>query len=247
MIKEKKQNQNTEAQLEGNVNKPEKDAKTPVKKEIVEVSLNPMTEIFQAVKRTLSKLKTNPNDPESLPLFRTISIDNGQYQRIIRDINMETEIAFPAVFVHFTNVHFLVKQNRIYEGQATLRIRFILNNLNNSHVDMECEPFEVFNRINVAIQDAKDTEKAFSERCTLQYFDMPTTSNMLQAFWVDYEVWFTDVSAYEYRNWLERYIVIPPFTNHSDAKPENRPEDHTDHKTPTYDEVSKVTIKDYGI
>ena len=101
------------------------------------------------------------------------------------------------MFVHFTNVRYLVQQQRIGEGRATMRIRFILNNLNNGDDSMECEPFRVFQRINVAIQDAKDTEPALNERCNLLYFDMPTTTNMLQAYWVDYEVWFRESSRME--------------------------------------------------
>lgn len=89
------------------------------------------------------------------------------------------EIAFPAVFIHFTNVRYLVQQQRIGEGRATMRVRFILNTLNNQDEDKECYPFYVFQKINMAIQDAKDTEPALNERCNLTYYDMPTTTNML--------------------------------------------------------------------
>ena len=63
------------------------------------------------------------------------------------------EIAFPAVFIHFTNVRYLVQQQRIGEGRATMRVRFILNTLNNQDEDKECYPFYVFQKINMAIQD----------------------------------------------------------------------------------------------
>lgn len=202
------------------------------------VALNPFTEMYNAVKRAILTIREEPEDPLSPPLFKTIAIDNGQFSRIIRDINMEMEIAFPAVFIHFVNVNYLVQQQRIGEGRATMRVRFILNTLNNSDPDKECLPFEVFSRINIAIQDAKNYEPALNERCNLTYFDMPTTSNMLQAYWVDYEVWFRETSAFKYRNWVERYVVMPPFTNHSDALPESNPDDHTDHQKPTYDDVS---------
>ncbi len=174
------------------------------------VALNPFVEMYKAVKRAILTIRENPEDPTTPPYFKTIAIDNGQYSRIIRDVNMESEVAFPAVFIHFVNINYLVQQQRIGEGRATMRVRFILNTLNNNDEDMECLPFEVFQRINVAIQDAKDYEEALNERCNLTYFDTPTTSNMLQAFWIDYEVWFRESSAFKYRNWVERYLVVPP-------------------------------------
>lgn len=212
----------------------------PTQKDILvpeQVPENPFVNMYEAVRRTLLALRENPDNPSSPPYFKTIRMDNGQYERIIRDDNMEYEVAFPAVFVHFTNVRYLVQQQRIGEGRATMRIRFILNNLNNGDDGMECEPFRVFQRINIAIQDAKNTEPALNERCNLLYFDMPTTTNMLQAYWVDYEVWFRESSAWKYRKWVERYLVMPPFTDHDDA-PEHDKDNHGNHKDPEYDEVS---------
>ncbi|MFR9543446.1 MAG: hypothetical protein SNH27_15525, partial [Rikenellaceae bacterium] len=185
-------------------------------------------------------IREDPKDDATPPFFKTIAIDNGQYTRIIQDVNMESEVAFPAVFIHFVNVSYLVQQQRIGEGRATMRVRFVLNTINNSDEDMECLPFEVFQRINVAIQDAKDYEDALNERCNLTYFDMPTTSNMLQAYWIDYEVWFRESSAFKYRNWLTRYVVMPPFTNHSDQEAENNESGHSDHTEPTYEETSNL-------
>lgn len=215
----------------------------PGGKEVVipeEVSENPFVNMYEAVRRTLLTLRENPENPLTPPYFKTIRMDNGQFERIIRSDNMEYETAFPAVFIHFTNVRYLVQQQRLGEGRATMRIRFILNNLNNGDDGMECEPFRVFQRINVAIQDAKSYEPALNERCNLLYFDMPTTSNMLQAYWVDYEVWFREASAWKYRKWVERYVVIPPFTNHDDA-PKHDEESHGNHKAPGYGEVSGFT------
>ena len=97
--------------------------------------------------------------------------------------------------------------------------------------------FIVFQRLNVAIQDAKDREPALSERCNLTYFDMPLTTNMLQAYWIDYEVWFRESSAWRYRNWVERYLVMPPFTQHSDA-PQHDSQGHGHHAEPAYDEAT---------
>ena len=213
---------------------------TPQEKQIIipeEYQKNPFVEMYQAVKRTLLTIRENPDNPLSPPFFKTIAIDNGQYLRIIRDRNLEMEVAFPAIFVHFVNVRYLVQQQRIGEGRATMRIRFILNNLNSSDPDKECEPFEVFQRINVAMQDAKSREPAINERCNLTFFDMPVTTNQLQAYWIDYEVWFREASAFMYRNWVERYVVMPPFTNHSDA-PEHDQNNHGNHPTPTYKEAT---------
>lgn len=212
----------------------------PTPKDILvpeQVPENPFVNMYEAVRRTLLALRENPDNPSSPPYFKTIRMDNGQFERIIRDDNMEYEVSFPAVFVHFTNVRYLVQQQRIGEGRATMRIRFILNNLNNGDDGMECEPFRVFQRINIAIQDAKNTEPALNERCNLLYFDMPTTTNMLQAYWVDYEVWFRESSAWKYRKWVERYLVMPPFTDHDDA-PEHDKDNHGNHREPEHDEVS---------
>jgi len=221
MLKEKNNKNKTEIKkAETRIEQPE------------EINLNPFVEMYAAVKRALLTIRENEYDPQSDPYFKTIAIDNGQFQRIIRDENMEGEIAFPAIFVHFINVRYLVQQQRIGQGRATMRIRFILNTLNNQDPDKECETFLVFQRINVAIQDAKSYEPALNERCNLMYYDMPLTTNMLQAYWIDYEVWFREASAWKYRDWEVRYLVIPPFTNHSDA-PDRDKEGHGNHPKPT--------------
>lgn len=198
-----------------------------------EVTINPFVEMYKAVKRTLLTIREDAVNPLSAPFFKTIAVDSGQYLRIIRDTNMEMEMAFPAIFIHFVNVRYLVQQQRIGEGRATMRIRFVLNNLNSNDEDKECEPFEVFQRINVAIQNAKSKEPALNERCNLTYFDMPVTTNQLQAYWIDYEVWFREASAWKYQDWIERYLVMPPFTNHSDA-PHHDEQQHGNHPSPTY-------------
>lgn len=203
------------------------------------VSENPFVEMYNAVRRALATIREDEDDPMSEPFFKTVRIDTGQYLRIIRDENMEFETVFPAVFIHFINVRYLVQQQRLGQGRATMRIRFVLNTLNNQDTERECDPFLVFQRLNVAIQDAKNTEPALNERCQLQYFDMPTTANMLQAYWVDYEVWFRESSAWKYRQWVPRYLVMPPFTNHSDA-PEHDKDSHGNHKEPDYDQSSGV-------
>jgi hypothetical protein len=198
---------------------------------------NPFAAMYAAVKRAILTIRESPANPDSAPFFKTVMIDNGQFNRIIRSENTEAEIAFPAIFVHFINIRYLVQQQRIGEGRATMRVRFILHTLNNSDPDRECDPFIVFERLNTAIQDAKNTEPALNERCNLTYFDMPQTTNMLQAYWIDYEVWFREASAWKYRNWVPRYLVMPPYTNHSDA-PEKNADRHGNHSKPVHDEIS---------
>ena len=191
-----------------------------------------LAEMYLAVKRAVLTIREDQNDPNSPPFFRTVSLDNGQFNRIILSQNTETEIAFPAIFVHYTNVRYLVQQQRIGQVRAVMRVRFILNTLNNQDADAEVIPFQVFQKVNKAIQDAKNHEPSLSERCQLLYFDMPTTTNMLQAYWIDYEVWFRETSAWKYRDWVERYVVIPPFTNHGDA-PDRDTEMHGNHPIPS--------------
>lgn len=196
-----------------------------------EVGENALEEMYLAVKRAVLTIREKEGDGNSPPFFKTVAIDNGQFSRIILSDNTEAETVFPAVFIHYTNVRYLVQQQRIGQGRAIMRVRFILNALNNRDPGVETFPFRVFQWVNKAIQDAKDYEPSLSERCQLLYFDMPTSSNMLQAFWVDYEVWFREASAWKYRNWIERYVVIPPFTDHSDA-PERDTHGHGDHRKP---------------
>lgn len=204
------------------------------------VDENALAEMYQAVKRALLTIREDEDDPASPQFFKTITLDNGQFARIIQRDNYEAEVAFPAIFVHYTNVRYLVQQQRIGQGRAVMRVRFILNRLNNSDPEHECDPFYVFQRVNKAIQDAKNHEPALNERCQLTYFDMPTTSNMLQAYWIDYEVWFKETSAWRYRNWVERYLVMPPFTDHDDA-PQHDEHGHGNHRSPTDREV--ITIQ----
>lgn len=204
------------------------------------VQENPFVEMYNAVKRAILTIREDANDSTSEPFFKTIAIDTGQFQRIYLEENLEYEIAFPAIFIHFINVRYLVQQQRIGQGRATMRVRFILNNLNNQDPEKELDPFILFQRVNVAIQDAKNYEPALNERCNLLYFDMPTSSNMLQAYWVDYDVWFRESSAWKYRDWVQRYLVIPPFTNHNDA-PERDKEGHGNHQEPTYDAATGIS------
>lgn len=205
--------------------------------------INPLCEAFKAIKNILGDLKSDPNNPNSPPLFRTIKLNNGQVNRLKNNKwNKEYAIAFPAAFIHFIDVNYLVLQSRIGEGRAVVRIQYVLNRLNNSDADFELEGFEMFQRINTAIQERKNEFSALTERFQLKYFDQPESfDDALQPFWIDYEIWFRDHSAYRYKNYIERYIVIPPFTNHSDQNAESNPDEHSNHLNPTIEDVAGFT------
>ena len=83
------------------------------------VPKNPLDEIYKAVKKIILTIKEDEEDPKSPSLFKTVKIDNGQFERIIRSENLEMEIAFPAVFIHFTNVRYLVQQHRSVRARAS--------------------------------------------------------------------------------------------------------------------------------
>ena len=135
---------------------------------------NALCEVFNAVKNILGDLKLNDQDPNSPPLFRTIKLNNGQLSRLKNNKwNKEYAIAFPAVFLHFIDVRYLVQQSRVGEGRATMRIQYVLNRLNNSDTDFELEGYALFQKINAAIQDRKKEFPALTERFQLTYFDQP--------------------------------------------------------------------------
>jgi hypothetical protein len=198
-------------------------------------STNALCEVYKAVKKILGDLKADEANPTSPPLFHTIMVDNGQLRRIRGGhSNKEYGIAFPAVFVHFVNVRYLIQQSRIGEGRATMRIRYVLNRLNNSDPDYELEGYELFQRINSALQRRKGEFPALAARFQLTYFDQPESfDDSLQPFWIDYEVWFSEYSGYRYKDYVERYVVMPPFTDHSDQSKEVNLDKHGNHGTPS--------------
>lgn len=201
---------------------------------------NALCEVFKAVKNILSDLRLDESDPNSPPLFHTIKLNNGQLSRLKNNKwNKEYALAFPAVFLHFINVYYLVQQSRIGEGRATMRIQYVLNRLNNSDAEHELEGYEIFQRINSAIQDRKGEFPALTSRFQLTYFDQPESfDDGLQPFWIDYEVWFSEYSSYRYKNYVDRYVVAPPFTNHSDQNSECNTELHENHSEPTIESAA---------
>lgn len=206
------------------------------------VETNAMSGAYLAVRDILAAIPSDPNDENSEPLFKTIKLDNGQLSRIkLGKINEEYGIAFPAVFIHYVDVYYNQGTAKISEGRCTMRIHYILNRLNNSDdgEEGELEGFAVFKRIVSAIESKKSSFPALVTRFQLQYWDQPESfDDGVQPYWIDYQLWFSDYTAYRYKDYVSRYIVQPPFTNFSDqneiANPDGRPDD----KSITYDDAS---------
>lgn len=210
----------------------------PVLTETVAEPVNPLTAAYNAVREILMTIREDENDPDSPPYFKTIKFDNGQLARVKGSKrNLEYPIVFPAVFIHFIDVNYNVGQSNIAEGKGSMRIHYVLNRLNNSDDIVETEVLEMFSRINTAIQEQKSKYPALSKRFQLAYWDQPLSfDDGLQPCWIEYDIQFNDYSAYTQRNYVERYIVIPPFTDHSDQLEEHR-NGHEDHNEPLYEEL----------
>lgn len=206
--------------------------------EVVETQMNPLTAAYNAVREILMTIREDENDPDSPPYFKTIKFDNGQLARVKGSKrNLEYPIVFPAVFIHFIDVNYNVGQSNIAEGKGSMRIHYVLNRLNNSDDVVETEVLEMFSRINGAIQEQKGKYPALSKRFQLAYWDQPLSfDDGLQPCWIEYDIWFNDYTAYTQRNYVERYIVVPPFTDHSDQLEEHR-NGHEDHNEPLYEDL----------
>lgn len=210
----------------------------PVLTETVAEPVNPLTAAYNAVREILMTIREDENDPDSPPYFKTIKFDNGQLARVKGSKrNLEYPIVFPAVFIHFIDVNYNVGQSNIAKGKGSMRIHYVLNRLNNSDDIVETEVLEMFSRINTAIQEQKSKYPALSKRFQLAYWDQPLSfDDGLQPCWIEYDIQFNDYSAYTQRNYVERYIVIPPFTDHSDQLEEHR-NGHEDHNEPLYEDL----------
>lgn len=207
---------------------------------------NPMVGAYKAIREILAAIPSDPNDENSEPLFKTIKLDNGQLDRIkMNTYNNEYGIAFPAVFIHYIDIYYNVGAARIAEGRGTMRIHYVLNRLNNSDdgEEGELEGFEVYRRIISAIESKKATFPSLINRFQLQYWDQPESfDDGLQPYWIDYQIWFNDYTAYRYKDYVDVYAVQPPYTNFSDqnetANPDGTPDDHTI----TYEATSGLKI-----
>lgn len=204
------------------------------------VEANAMVEAYKAVRKILESIRKDPKDPDSPPLFKTIKLDNGQLNRIKHNIyNKEYGLVFPAVFIHFININYNVGAANIAEGKGTMRIHYVLNRLNNSDDEVECEGMEVYKRIVSAIESQKSDFPALVSRFQLEYWDQPLTfDDALQPYWIDYQIWFNDYTAYAYKNYEDVYVTVPPFTQPSDQNEIANPDHIPDHESPKFEDIA---------
>lgn len=204
------------------------------------VETNAMIGAYKAVREILSSIKKDPNDPESPPFFKTIKLDNGQLTRIKHnEHNNEYGVVFPAVFIHFINVYYNIGTSKIAEGKGTMRIHYVLNRLNNSDDKVECEGMEIYSRIVSAIEEQKSKFPALVSRFQLEYWDQPLSfDDALQPYWIDYQIWFQDYTAYAYKNYQDVYVTIPPFTQPSDQNEIANPDNMPNHKEPKFEDIA---------
>lgn len=213
----------------------------------IQVESNGPMDVLKAFKTILREVKWEYGVPDSPAIFKTVQIDDGQYERIISpNGNKEETLGFPAAFVHFINWRYLVQQSRINEGRAELRIRFILNSLNVHEDDHDMDVYYVAERIHQTIQENISKYECLQERCQLEYIDpMESFDHGLQPCWMTYEIWFKQKNIWITRNKMYKKFVCPPFTNHADQDPTIEgvnPDNHTNLDHPkTYDEATDYT------
>ncbi len=211
----------------------------------LQVESNGPMDVLKAMKEILRSVTWEYGVENSPKIFKTVQIDDGQYERIISPSgNKEETLGFPAAFVHFINWRYLVQQSRINEGRAELRIRFILNSLNIHEDGHDMGICYVAERIHQTIQESINKYECLQEHCQLEYIDpMESFDHGLQPCWMTYEVWFRQRNIWATRNKIYKKFVCPPFTNHADQDPSVEgvnPDDHTNLEHPkTYNEATK--------
>ena len=247
MIVDKKNNKVISGNKLSSVSPPSAPEK-PVKPQ--QISNNGPIDILNAMKEILRSVTWEYGVKDSPKIFRTVQVDDGQYERIISSQgNKEETLGFPAAFVHFINWRYLTQQSRINEGRAELRIRFILNSLNVHEDGHDMDIYYVADRIHQTILESKEKYECLQERCQLEYVD-PAESfdHGLQPCWMTYEIWFKQRNITYARNVIYKKIVCPPFTNHADQNPEIEgvnPDGHNNLDHPkTYDEATKYIDKE---
>lgn len=215
----------------------------------LQVAANGPMDVLKAMKEILRSVTWEYGIKNSPKIFKTVQIDDGQYERIISpNGNKEETLGFPAAFVHFINWRYLVQQSRINEGRAELRIRFILNSLNVHEDGHDMDVYYVAERIHQTIQESISKYECLQERCQLEYVDpMESFDHGLQPCWMTYEIWFKQRNIWIDRNKIYKKFVCPPFTNHADQDPSVEgvnPDDHNNLDHPRrYDEATKFTSK----
>lgn len=221
MIVDKKNNQVVSGNKESVLAQPEKNQEEEVQQKPEQISSNGPIDVLKAIIEILESVTWEYGVEDSPKIFRTVQVDDGQYERIISPSgNKEETIGFPAAFVHFINWRYLVQQSRINEGRAELRIRFILNNIDTHSGGHQYDIYYVAERIIQTIQEKYHDYEALQERCQLTYVD-PAESfdKSLQPCWLTYEIWFRQTNIWFTRNRAMKNFVCPPFTNHADQDP----------------------------
>ena len=185
------------------------------------LTYNAVMEVMDAIKQILRKVRWEYGVEDSPLIFKTVQRDTGQYNRIVmKEHNKEFTLGFPAAFYHLINWRYLTTAKRINEGRAELRRKFVLNRLNPQDDTHDMDVEYVAERIHETIQEEMQNYPVLQERCQLQYIDpMESFDNSLQPCWMTYEVWFKSGNVWYDRNLIEKHIVMPPFTNHSDQDP----------------------------
>lgn len=243
MIIDKKNNKVISGNKTSSVAPPIDNPQEPQEKPLQVESNGPM-DVLKAMKEILRSVTLEYGVPNSPKIFRTVQIDDGQYERIISPSgNKEETLGFPAAFVHFINWRYLVQQSRINEGRAELRIRFILNSLNVHEDGHDMGVYYVAERIHQTIQESISKYECLQERCQLEYVDpMESFDHGLQPCWMTYEIWFKQRNIWATRNKIYKKFVCPPFTNHADQDPTIEgvnPDGHNNLDHPrTYDEAT---------
>lgn len=219
----------------------EKDKPKVVKEEKEELLLSDSGAIraYYSMRDILSKVTWDIGPLKGKPIFKTIKYNQGQYQRIIRKLgNKEFAVAFPAAFLEFVDMSYRVNQQRMSEGHSTMKIKCILNKLNNTDLDKIDKDGNVieYNEMSVmhvaqlctdAIMEKRYNYPALSLRCNLQYIDpMESMDDALQPFWLTYEIWYRQETYISRKYLKEVNLTFAPFANHSDQLPENNPEKH---------------------
>lgn len=214
------------------------------KQEVQQVAHNGPMDVLRAVKEILRSVTWEYGVVGSPKIFKTVQIDDGQYERIISPSgNQEETLGFPAAFIHFIEWRYLVQQSRINEGRAHLRIRFILNSLNVHEDEHDMDVYYVAERIHQTIQENIEKYECLQERCQLEYVDpMESFDHSLQPCWMTYEIWFKQPNIWIQRRKVYKKFVCPPFTNHADQDETVEgvnPDNHTNLDHPKkYDDAS---------
>lgn len=239
--------------ISGNKRTPVAPAEAPpvqTEEKPIQVAHNGPMDVLRAMKEILRNVTWEYGVKRSPKIFKTVQIDDGQYERIISPSgNQEETLGFPAAFVHFIEWRYLVQQSRINEGRASLRIRFIMNSLNVHEDEHDMDVYYVAERIHQTIQESIEKYECLQERCQLQYIDpMESFDNSLQPCWMTYEVWFRQPNIWAERRKKYIKVVWPPFTNHADQDPnveDINPHNHNNLDHPkTYDEATKFKSKE---